>query len=240
VAFNPADYIGDGVTLTTVHGSPCGTNFVKVTAVGLDGVTPVDINNGSNVYVNNTFTISGKLAPLAAVPLSIGAAYYTRTAGADTVTVMAEGSTSATQLATMAVQVGATSTTLVRDGARYFGNVPVTGALPPTITVTSSDPGLPSTPNAQTATLKDLVTVGLAQADCTGTGALRLCTLTVNASSSDDGSAGSVTLSLVHTNPPTPLVKGAAAVTSAAVPAAVTVSSSAGGSASRSVTVINH
>jgi hypothetical protein len=244
VAFNPAEYIGDGVTLTTVHGSPCGTNYVKVTAVGLDGVTPVDINNGSNVYVNNTFTISGKLAPVAAVPMAIGNAYYTRNAGADSVTVMAEGSTSATQQASMSVQVGPTTTVMTRDVTNYFANVAVPGVAPittvpaTTISVTASDPGLPSTPNTQTATLKDLVTISKAQADCTGVGRTRSCVLTVNANSSDDGSAGAVTLTVLHSN--TPLVNGAAAVTSAAVPAAVTVVSTSGGSASRAVTVLNH
>ena len=41
-------------------------DVLRVTAVALDGVTPIDINNGSNVVVNPYFTVSGKLAPVSA------------------------------------------------------------------------------------------------------------------------------------------------------------------------------
>ncbi|MEY4748769.1 MAG: hypothetical protein RIQ60_983 [Pseudomonadota bacterium] len=240
-------YIGDGLTLTTVSGSPCNTNYVQITAVGLDGITPIDIGGNvrnaagqiqANVYRNDQFTVMGKLAPVHAVPLSIGNAYYTRNAGADTVMVMAEGSTSASEQASMTVQVGTASTALAKESIRFFGTTGVTGALPATISVTATDPGIPSIANTQTATLTDLVTITTAQADCTGTGALRQCTLTVNASSSDDGSGGAVTLTVAHSN--TPVVNGAAVITGPGIPAAVTVSSSNGGIATRNVTVVNH
>jgi hypothetical protein len=52
-----------------------------------------------------------------------------------------------------------------------------------------------------------------------------------------DGSAGAVSLTELQTN--TPLVNGVATVNSSAIPAAVTVVSSSGGTASRAVTVIN-
>jgi hypothetical protein len=236
-AINPANYIGDGLTLTTVTGSPCGDNFIRITATKLDGVTPIDINNGSNVYTNAQFTIMGKLAPTAAVPLAIGAAYYDRSAGATTVTVLAEGSTSATEAATMTVSINNVDVPMARDATRFYGRVPVTGTLPATVTVTAVDNGKPSLPNPQTATLKDQVTVDTAEARCTGTGATRSCLLSVTASSSDDGSAGPVTLVLAHTN--TPLVNGSAAVVSTAVPASITVTSSQGGAAIKPVTVIN-
>jgi hypothetical protein len=109
-------YIGDGVTPTTVTGSPCGTNFIRVTAVGLDGVTPIPINTANNpdgdainVYTSRLFTVSGKRAPMAEVPLSIGAAYFSRSNGIERVTVMAEGSASATQLAGADVTINGAS-----------------------------------------------------------------------------------------------------------------------------------
>ena len=55
--------IGDGLTLSTVTGSPCGTNFVRITATKLDGVTPIDINNGSNVFTEPLFTWKASWLP---------------------------------------------------------------------------------------------------------------------------------------------------------------------------------
>jgi hypothetical protein len=237
-AVNPDDYIGDGTTLTPVTGSPCGTNFVRITATGLDGIAPIDINNGSNVVTNDQFTVMGKIAPKAKVPLAIGAAYYSRNGGTDRVTVMAQGSTSASQAAEMQVTVNGVALPLAKEFNRFHGTVPVTGTLPATIIVTASDSGRPSVPNTQIAPLKDLVTIGVAEARCSGTGVTKSCLLTVQASSSDDGS-GAVTPTLTLQHNQSILVGGATTTSSAAVPAAVTVLSSQGGVASRPVTVIN-
>jgi hypothetical protein len=233
---NPALYIGDGLTPTTVTSSPCSNNFVRITAVGLDGVTPININNGSNVYTEPLFTVMGKKAAVAAVPLSISSAYYTRKASATTVTVMADGSASASAVSTLTV--GTTTVPMVRDGSRFYGVTPASGTLPTDVSVTSTDTLVPSTPNTLTASLKDLVTISSAVAQCSGVGPLKSCVLSVNATSSDDGSGGTVpTLTLMHNN--TPLVNGAVSTVSAAIPAAVTVQSSAGGASVRPVTVIN-
>jgi hypothetical protein len=231
---NPSVYLGDGVTPSTVTGSPCGTNFVRVTAVGLDGVTPININNGSNVYTDPLFTVMGKYAPAGAVPLSISAAYYTVSAGATNLSVMAETS----RTSTGTVDVGGVVTPLTHDANRFYASVPVVGALPATVSVTASDSTRPSTPNTLTASVTDLITVALAEARCSGTGITKSCLLTVNATSSDDGSAGVVpVLTLAHNN--TALINGTVAVTSQAVPAAVTVTSSQGGVAVKPVTIIN-
>ncbi|MEY4748764.1 MAG: hypothetical protein RIQ60_978 [Pseudomonadota bacterium] len=238
--YGPAQgYIGDGLTPTKVTGSPCGANYVKITATGLDGVTPIDINNGSNVVINDQFTVSGKLAPVAAVPLHIGAAYYTRSGGADTVTVMAEGSGVSALQAAMTTDINGSTVALKRDANRFYAHVPVAGALPASLSVTATDSGRPSTPNTQTAAIKDLVTIGLAEARCSGSGANKSCLLTVQASSSDDGSGpnGAPLLTLEHNR--APLVAGAVSTVSPAVPGAVTVLSSQGGVASRPVIVIN-
>ncbi|MEY4748766.1 MAG: hypothetical protein RIQ60_980 [Pseudomonadota bacterium] len=209
---------------------------MKITAVGLDGVTPIDINNGSNVYTEPLFTVMGKTTPVAPTPLAISAANYERNAGATTVRVMADGSSAATAVATLTV--GATTTSMTHDVTRFYTGVGVTGALPATISVTATDPSAANVPNVKTATLADQVTIGLAQANCTGTGATKACTLTVNAASSDDGSGGvAPVLTVQHSG--TPLVNGAATIANKALPAYVVVSSSAGGIAAKPVTVVN-
>ena len=207
---NQADYIGDGLTPTEVTGSPCGANFVKITAVALDGVSPININNGSNVIINKLFTVMGKIEPKAKVPLSIGATYYNRKGGQDSVTVMATGSTSATQAALMKININDVSLTLDKDFNRFYGTQPVSGALPATISVTATDTGKPSIANTLDATLKDLVTIDKAVANCkvtntlsdtgTVTSTIKTCDLTVQAASSDDGSVTDqpVTLRLQH------------------------------------------
>lgn len=240
---DPTKYIGDGLTPTTVTGSPCGDNFIRITAVGLDGVTPIPISSTAptNVFTSRTFTVQGKLAPVAEVPLAIGATYYTRNSGADTVTVLAEGSTSSSQLANARVEINGVVTPLAKEAHRFYGNVPTTTpvTLPQTVSVTASDPGVPSNPNTKTSPLRDLVTISSAVARCSGAGVTKSCLLTVNAASSDDGSGadGAPQLTLQHNN--TALTNGAVSTVSAAVPAAVTVTSTKGGVASRPVTVIN-
>ena len=240
-------YIGDGLTPTKVTGSPCGTNYVKITAVGLDGVTPIPIAAANSLYGpyvvrEDNFTVMGKIAPKAKVPLSVGAAYYSRNGGTTKVSVMAEGSTSATQLAEMKVTINGTALPLDKAFNRFYGTVTVEGALPASVTVTASDTGRPSLPNSQEATLKDLVTISQAEARCQNVGTtespVKSCTLIVQASSSDDGSGvESPVLTVQHAN--AVLVGGAASIVKPAVPASVTVTSSKGGVAVKPVTIIN-
>jgi hypothetical protein len=230
-------YIGDGVTLTRVTGSPCGDNFVRITATGLDGVTPVLINGNSNVYTQPLFTVMGHKAVGAPGPLSISSAYYTRKAGATSVTVMANGS--ASTAASASLTVGTVTTAMSHEGNRFYGVVPVVGAIPADVSVTTSDTAAQTVPNTLSATLKDLVTITLAEARCSGAGVLKSCLLVVNASSSDDGSGGVAPTLTLGDAASTPLVNGAVSTTSNAIPAAVTVTSTAGGVAVKPVTVIN-
>ena len=252
-------YIGDGVTPTTVTGSPCGDNFIRVTAVGLDGVTPIPINTPGNadgdpinVFTSRLFTVSGKRAPMAEVPLSIDGAYFSRHAGVDHVTVMAAGSTSATQFANAEITLNGLTMPLIKEGPRYFATLtapsPVVAGHT-TIAITASDPGLPSVPNTKTAVLRDFVTISKAEAVCSGTDNARSCTLTVVANSSDDGSLHldangariPPTLKLQHNG--AELLDGEVTIQALTIPAAVTVVSSrgdiTGGAATKPVTVIN-
>jgi hypothetical protein len=103
------------------------------------------------------------------------------------------------------------------------------------VTLTATDPGRPSTPNVQTAQLRDLVTINSATASCTGTGVTRACTLTVDAVSSNEVDAPALTL--LETN--TPVVNGTAVASTRALPGVVTVRSALGGMASKPVTIAN-
>ena len=66
----PAGYLGDGFTPHAVTGSPCSRNFVRVTAVALDGVTPLAIDPSdldgdgrTDAYTSRLFTVMGQEAP---------------------------------------------------------------------------------------------------------------------------------------------------------------------------------
>jgi len=252
---NPNFYIGDGLTPTTVTGSPCGNNFVRITAVGLDGVTPVPINRVPNaevypvnVYTERLFTVSCKRAPMAEVPLAITSAYYTRVQGENRVTMMAEGSTSSTAASNATADVLGQTTTLTKQDDRFYTTISVPPfALPQQVSITALDPGLPSVPNTKTANLTDLVGVTKAEALCTGFGSNRSCTVTVIASSSDDGSGdgGAPTLTVeplglgMTAATPNAAFPARLTFTTNALPAAVKVVSSKGGVGARRITVIN-
>jgi len=63
-----AEYIGNPAVLHTVTGSPCNTNFFRIEAVELDGVTPLAIDPGDSDGIGGTssvqtslFSVSGKV-----------------------------------------------------------------------------------------------------------------------------------------------------------------------------------
>lgn len=251
-ALRPEDqdkYIGDGVTLTEVTGSPCGTNFIRITAVGLDGVTPIPINTRINpenepinVYTNRLFTVQGKLAPDAAPPLAVTAAYYSRTAGMDTVTVMAEGTTRPDQHAAVRDTSGNLLATLQSQTNRYYGRFGLDAAAGKSVTVTTSF-GPATAVTTVNATITDLVTIDRAEAVCTTVEGNKTCNLTVAATSSDDGSAEGVAPTLTLEYPTLSFASGdqvtAPLPVSNAMPAEVTVTSVKGGVARKSITVVN-
>jgi hypothetical protein len=233
----PAGYLGDGLTLHRVIGSPCGNNHVRISATALDGVTPLAIDPGDTdgdgstaSYTSHQFTVMGKLAPLSVTPLSVGNAYYTRTAAATSIHIMASS-------APTAIVTAAPGGRMLTDGqGRFFVSSPYAGAaLPPTVQVTATDLANGTIANDQpNVPLRDLVTITKAEATCKV--ATRLCDLVVQAESSD--STVAPTLTLAHTG--APLVNGVISLTGAvALPGAVTVISSAGGAASLPITIIN-
>ncbi|MFM2066614.1 MAG: hypothetical protein RLZZ584_1523 [Pseudomonadota bacterium] len=233
-----AGYLGDGATLHRVVGSPCGNNFVRITAKALDGVTRIAIDPGDTdgdgstaSYTSRLFTVMGKRVATGVTPLAVGNAYFTRSATTGTtITVMAQSSPTAAVTATPGGR-------LAGDGTgRFYVTTPFAGTtLPLTVAVTATDAANAATPNNQPALpLRDLVTITRADALCTA--ATRLCTLSVDAQSSD--AVGNPALTLAHTA--TRLANGTITVTGAtALPGSVTVTSAAGGSASKPVTVVN-
>jgi hypothetical protein len=232
----PAGYLGDGITLHTVTGALCGNNFVRITATDLSGV-PLNIDpnnddgdNDSHTYTNPLFTVQGKLAPTTSTPLAVGSAYYTRDP-ALTMSVFANAAPTAS--------LTADGTAMASDNSgRFYVSIPIATGIPPTSTViTAVDLASPSTPNIQTVPVTDLVTITKAEAICTAVApAPKLCTLTVQAESSD--LTGAPVLRLDHYN--LPIVGGLITVPNLlSLPGAVSVSSSALGVATKPVTVIN-
>ncbi|MBK8324102.1 MAG: DUF4214 domain-containing protein [Betaproteobacteria bacterium] len=76
----PPGYLGDGFTPHEVVGSACDANFVRVTAVGIDGLTPIAIDptdaDGDglpHVFTSRLFTVMGQAvsSPIASSPASL-------------------------------------------------------------------------------------------------------------------------------------------------------------------------
>jgi hypothetical protein len=234
-------FIGDG-TPRPALGSPCGNNLVRVSATGLDGVTPLVIDaadadsDGSTGSVSQpAFSIFGQVyAGAVGTPLAADAARYSRdAAGAGFLAVFAAAPGDA--------NVAALGATAVADGrGRFFASQAIDAAPPASVAVTASanpaDPlranNLPTTVSVDVA---DLVTITRAEATCSGAPPARSCSLTVAAASSDVFGAPALTLA------------GFGAMTSGTltvpgltvVPASVTVTSSAGGSDTEPVRIVN-
>jgi hypothetical protein len=230
----PAGFVGDAQTPHAVTGSPCGTNFLRISATALDGLTPIDLNGAAAGTAAETdqFTVAGqRFTGLTVSPLSVDDATYKRAAdGQIRVNVFATAPADASLAATPG---GA----LNGDGSgRYFGSS-LQPSVPATVSVTATHAG--NANNTQVVVVKDIVTVTRAQAACSGSGSVRSCSLSIEANSSD--LAVPPVLSAVGLGPaPLPLSAGALSVTGLAVaPAFVTVTSAAGGSDTEPVKVIN-
>lgn len=229
----PAGYLGDGASEHAVTGSPCGNNFVRVSATTLNGVPlaidPVNQDGDGSTFMatHRLFVVQGK-THTAATPISSSAAYYGRNP-ALSLTVFANS----LPTASVSSSIGGA---LVGDGSgRFFLSTPVLGSVVPNsveLSTTSQTLGAATL----TVPVTDLVTISKAEAVCTG--APKVCTLNVDAGSSDRDATSAPTLTLTYNN--AVITGGTLSVPNlTAVPAAVTVSSTAGGSAIKSVTIVN-
>ncbi|MEY2653451.1 MAG: hypothetical protein RLZZ524_478 [Pseudomonadota bacterium] len=229
----PVGYIGDGATPQPVVGSPCGTNFVRVTATGFNGL-PIAINAaGGNVATTSLFIVQGQLFDgRVQTPLSSDRMTYSRTptrvgqvdafahaiSGA-TVTVQDAAGTApeATRLGTPRPLVGNATgeyfTTEVLAGA------PDSTALPGAVEVVASVADASTDTTRLVRALVDQVVVTQADYD------LDTRTLQVTATSSDTRVPPTLTLQDYLL----PVGNTGVAVRTDAPPAVITVMSSAGG-----------
>lgn len=236
----PAGFIGDATTPHLVTGSPCGTNYFRIEAFTNAALTiPLTIDtadvgaDGGHVVQVNHFTVAGKryTGPPPPVPMVVDRASYSRAVDGR-VSVLARAPTTANVTFSGAANLPAGEHSMASDGSgRFFGNVslqPDGATLPATIQVTANNPG-----NAVTSVPQTLVdVVRITRADyhmATGT-------LTIEAASSDRSPTSPPTLTAAGLGV---LNNGATTTSPTVPPTSVTVTSSAGGSDTRPVTIIN-
>ncbi|MCM3487585.1 hypothetical protein [Kocuria rosea] len=220
----PNGYIGDGNTPHTVTGSPFNTNFALVEGPGVGSVgsdpDPSDPGNPDKVYTD-LFVLQGRIATVHGAEIT-RAVYTQDAAGAVTVDVFARSVAgqqlvvSADGLAETPMQGGITS--------NYTARISAGNAVPGQVTVTNrTDPvSLPVTVG-----LVDAVEVSQADYDSANQ------TLTVTATSSD--ALGAPVLTVTGRGG---LSGSPGAFGLDAPPAAITVTSSAGGADTRPVKVV--
>ena len=143
-------FVGDAATPHAVKGSPCGTNFFRVEAVQLDGVTPLAIDpldedgDGlTNRITSDLFVTSGRVFPgNVATPLVVDAATYSR-ATDGRVNVFATAPTTAVVTFSGGANLPAGEQPMVGDGSgRFFGSVALTPdaiTVPTTVLVTATN-----------------------------------------------------------------------------------------------------
>jgi hypothetical protein len=230
-----ADYIGTlnfvnpvtGGPEHAVKGSPCGTNFFRVEGPNIGGP-------GIDVVETDLFAVTGKIFNGASLPtpLTIDQATYSRSA-AGRVNVFATAPTQATVSFAGGANLPAGDQPMTGDGSgRFFGSVALTpdaATVPANITVTADNGAIDpdNLPTDLTVPLIDLVTITRAEYDYASGD------LTIEARSSD--LATPPTLSALGQT----LTGGLLTVNTTVAPPAVTVTSSAGGSATVDVTVIH-
>jgi hypothetical protein len=217
----PAGYLGDGATATTITGSPLNQNFVRIQSLDASG-NP----DGKFDQTQPQFTVMGKLATTSGV--GVDRVTYSRTDDTGgTLDVFANS-----ELGTQSIQVtgaGFDPTLLRGENGHFAARVPYTGALPKTVTVTNMGDVPPSVKSGVPVT--DAVSgTAVYNADTS--------TLTVKAESTDKSATSAPTLTVKEFPGSAFDASGLLTVnTLSGPPAGVTVSSTAGGSATLPVTL---
>ena len=214
----PAGYVGDPGIDHEVVGSPYGTNFVRVERLGPDG-------NWQTIGETRQFSLQGRLATNSGLDVQ-SATYSTDGAGNGFLDVLASSESGQVIQVPANSSLGTPTITLRGDGGRYFARIAMPNPPPAdgaTITVRNVSDNPAST---KTIKVVDQVTIERAVYDADAR------TLTVEATSSD---AGAPALSVGQFGA---MTSGVATYSNVQVPpAVVTVTSAAGGSAQRSVTI---
>ena len=237
-----SDFVGDAATPHRVKGSPCGNDFFRVSAVQLDGVTPLNIDpddeDGDGSISSKTtdlFVTSGRVFPgNVATPLVVDAATYSRAADGRVNVFATAPTTAEVTFSGGAVQPADVEQPTAGDGAgRFFGTAAL-GTVPGTVNVTATN--VAQANNFQitrTVAVHDVVSIFQADYD------LDARTLTVVATSSDQASPPTLTvLGFGPLNCADPAQCTLTAENLDVAPAKVTVQSVAGGSAEKAVRVI--
>jgi hypothetical protein len=248
-------YIGDGVTPHKIVGSPYGTNFVRIEAVGvnptpLTDACPTVAGPLADCVETSLFTLQGKIATTSGV--SADRATYSRSsAGAGLVDVYASSlpadqqsiQVSDVPVAPATAEFGTTELTgSPASAGHYFARVPYTGAQPPTTVKVANISDVPVA-NKNIAVVDDVTGTAVyttgTPGDPTAVPPVQPVpgSLAVTAVSSDTFAPPVLTAS-GFAAAGQPLVAGALAVPlQDAPPAFVTVTSSAGGTVKLPVTV---
>ena len=219
----PAGFIGDGVTPHKITGSPTGNNIFRVDGPNVGGL-------GVNTIQTDLFTVIGKIfVPATPAALTVDRTSFSRTAaGGSEINLFAHTAANATVVAT---GTGIPNTTLTTDpatGRAYARIVLAPGAaVPPTIHYTATVPGARDT--VRDGPMTDEVTVARA------TYSMGTRSLTVNATSSDQVGAPTLSAAGSPNEPLGTLSGGTLTVPLAMTPYQVNVTSSAGGTDSRLV-----
>ncbi|MCX7771116.1 MAG: carboxypeptidase regulatory-like domain-containing protein, partial [Proteobacteria bacterium] len=222
----PTGFVGDINVDQRVTGSPCGTNFFRV--IGPPGV---DLGNGPGVPVEtDLFAVQGKLfSGVLPTQLEVNRTTYSRTSTTGQIDVFATSAPTAILSVSGSPGLPSGEIFLIGDGSgKFYKNIIVDNpsTLPSFVTVTASRAG--ESPTSINSNLVDLVTITKAEYNVENS------TLTVEANSSDRLVPPTLTL-VGYGN----LTSGQIVVNNVSVsPATVTVTSSAGGSATLPVTII--
>jgi len=219
----PAGWIGDGVTLSTVTGSPTGYNTVR-----LQGPDPNLDGKGHNFVETSLFVVSGHIPASTAVPLPLKVDRATSSSLGGTPNI--DLFLTSKQGATVTVTAGGAAlfTGAVTDpSGKFYQSFPGT-ATSITVAVTSADPGF--TPATRTVPVVEYVNITSAAYSVAGN------SLTVTATSGAAGATlnvagfGDMTLAAgTYTLGPVTLTSP--------LPPSITVNSSAGGTDTAQVAI---
>ena len=191
-------FLGDGITLTNITGSPFGTNYFEICGTRANG-TAITLGPGANGCARtDLFNLTGMLHDFAAAPigspLTIDRSTYARNGTAAQVDVVATASAGIGQAPPVLTAAAPEVPPVLMDqptpdnpfGQFYAQGIPVpAGTLPGTITVTNTADVPPTSVTRQV--VDEVKIVGATYAPDPSGG-----TLTVIASSSDKGAGTAI------------------------------------------------
>lgn len=220
-------YVGDPNIAEPVTGSPNGTNFVR-------------IQGPAGTIQTNLFTVSGKILDnRAQTPVEVSRTSYRRTAAGTRVEVFAEASNTSSLCfrETLALVPGTPLSpcqiTLLSDNnGLFFGHHLSTGAQPPLVVITATNPSGSTRPTAISSKLTDVVKIETARYSWSDH------TLLIEARSSDEVAVPDLVVQGFGRLSKSGTLQRLTVSDLAQPPASITVKSAAGGSDTEWVKVV--